>query len=146
MNDERKITASSGQSLVEAVVMVGMVVLMVSGLVAGTTASLRHSKNVQYKSKALKYSQEGIELTRKLRDSGWSEFEEKVGTWCVDASGNWADAGGFPCMASIESTYSRTITLTWDGSSKMTAEVSVAWSDGATAHTSTLTTIFTQWR
>lgn len=63
-----------GQSLVEMVVVIGMVVLLATGIVAGTTAALSHSATSQTRSQALSYAQAGIELARGTRDSGWQNL------------------------------------------------------------------------
>ena len=60
-----------GQSLVEMVVVIGVVVLLAVGIIAGTTASLSATENAQTRSNALKFASEGIERTRELRDAGW---------------------------------------------------------------------------
>jgi type II secretory pathway pseudopilin PulG len=63
-----------GQSLVEMIVIIGMVVLLATGIVAGTTVSLSRSQTSQVRSQALSIAQAGIELARGQRDNGWEAF------------------------------------------------------------------------
>jgi len=63
-----------GQSLVEMIVVIGVVVLLTTGIVVGTTTSLSRSETSETRSQALSYAQEGIELARGLRDAGWNTF------------------------------------------------------------------------
>jgi len=76
-----------GQSLVEAVVTLGVVILLVSGLVVGSTLSLGRAGNSKSRSLATTYAQEGLELARRERDAGWSQFVSvRSGRFCVEES------------------------------------------------------------
>ncbi len=131
----------------EVVVAVGVVILLVTGLIVGTTSSLRGSEFSTHKSRALKYAQEGIEITRSMRDTSWASLAAKSGLWCLDSAGAFSAPPGASCDTNIDGFYTRSITFTWDGAnSRMTVDVVVAWNDGSGAHQSQLITYFTQWK
>lgn len=142
--------SQSGQSLVEAVVAIGIVVLLVAGLVSGTTSSLRASQHSTLQSQALHFAQEGIELTRSLRDKGWIPFTaygltaplQKI--WCLDANGVWSDGTG-GCLPNVNATFTRSVTFSWNNP-RMDVIVDVTWNQGDADHKVELVTAFTQWK
>lgn len=138
----------SGQTLIELVVSIGVVAIVVSGLVVAVTSSLRFGQSSRYRSGAVKYAQEGMELVRKLRDGHtWDEFFTYTGVtpkqWCVDTSGVWT-AMGASC-ASLDGLYTRTISLQWLDP-VVHAVVTMSWQDGSTSFSSELESYFTQWK
>ncbi len=136
-----------GQSLVEVVVAVGVVILLVTGLIAGTTSSLKGSEFSRYKSRALKYTAEGIETVRSMRDTSWASLAAKSGVWCLDSSGVWSQPGGGSCTINVDGFFTRSATFGWDSiNSRMTVDMVVSWTDGSGTHKSELITYFTQWK
>ncbi len=145
-----------GQSLVEMLVVVGIVVLLVTGIVSGTTLSLSSTHTTQQRSTAVKYAQDGIELARSLRDDGWTNFAA-LGTtessYCVgsEVPPVFSLASG-TCGTNIGGTYARTITLHLIPASgtnveKMSVTVVVSWGDTSqTNNAVTLVTYLTEWR
>lgn len=136
---------SSGQSLIEAVVVIGTVILLVSGLIVGTTASLRASQAGRLRSQAVKYAQEAMEYARNLRNTGWETFQAKSGMWCLDKSLVLTQAQSGVCPTNIDSTFTRSITFSWTDP-LMTVSVLVTWNDGSGTHQSAVTTYLTRWR
>ena len=137
--------SQSGQSLVEAVVVIGVVVLLVTGIVAGTTASLRNIDQGKTRSLALKYSQEGVEYGRNLRNTGWETFQAKSGVLCLDKASVLTAASSGVCPVNVDSVYTRSLTFTWSDPT-MTVVSRATWNDGSGEHKSELTTNFTKWR
>lgn len=140
---------SRGQTLLELVVSVGVVAFVLLGLVVAVTSSLRFSQASRFRSGAVKYAQEGMELTRQLRDSHtWDEFMAYTGTtakqWCVDKFGVWSALGGSSC-ATLNGLYTRTVSLQW-ADPVVDAIVTISWQDGSTVRTSKLESYFTQWK
>lgn len=153
---------ASGQTLVEVVVVVGIAVLLVLGIVAGTTRSLSLSQTVQKRTTALSLAQEGIELARQERDLGWDAFAlmgTPLSTYCIGSSGI-SDFANLPVSScgdspNIDNTaFTRSVTLDLipspDGSGNTTMQVTVqvSWSAaaGATDNSVSLTTYLTQWQ
>ena len=136
-----------GQSLIEAIVAVAAVVLIVTGLIVGTTQALRASQLARARSLANKYSQEAIELTRNLRDSGWTLFQTRSGRYCLAKDNSWPAGPSANCTPNIDNTYTREAIFSWDGvAERMIVTVRTSWSEGAVTRQSELTTYFTRWR
>lgn len=142
-----------GQALLEAVVAVGLVIILTTGLIAGTSFALRGGQESKTRSVAVKYTQEGLELTRALRDAGWNEFEQVYGgpapsgkTWCLTGNGQWV-SGSCEQANLIGGIYRRQIALVWDNSNeRMDTTVVVSWSEGGATRQSQLKTFFTKWK
>ena len=123
---------SQGQTIVEAIVVLGIVVLLVTGLIAGTTSSLRSVQAGRTRSQALKYAEEGIDVVRNLRNNeGWSTFTGYAGSHFLDTS--------------LDETFKREVDLTLDGTT-MTVVVTVSYTDGSETKNVTLTSYFTDWK
>jgi Tfp pilus assembly protein PilV len=139
-----------GQSLVEAVVTLGVVVLLVTGLIVGTTSSLRYAENSRTRNLATQYAQEGLELARQKRDDGWSTFIKLSGMRCVKIDDQGvtviADIGTCP---ETDGRFTRTISFTPDSQvekeiTQMIVVSSVSWS--ASAIPIALQTTLTNWK
>ncbi len=138
-------SSQRGQSLVEAVVVIGMVILMVGGLIVGTTVSIRASESGKFRSQAVKYTQEGIEYARNLRNLGWADFRAKTGDWCLDKAKVLTPANAGTCPINVDTIFSRKLSLSWSDP-RMSVTVTVNWNDGSGEHVSQATTYFTEWR
>jgi type II secretory pathway pseudopilin PulG len=140
-----------GQTLVEMIVIIGIVVLLATGVVAGTTVSLSRSETSEIRSDAVSYAQSGIELARSLRDAGWDAFAAMgtpVSTYCVGSDGTF---GQPPCTAlTIDGRFARAVTLeltTVLGIPTMKVTSMVSWGDTSSpANAVELTTYLTQWQ
>ena len=104
-----------GQTLVEIVVAIGVVLLLVTGLVAGATVTIKSAQYGRSKTLAVRYSQEALEKARSLRDTGWETFVaygSPAGlTWCLDKAGSWTQASA--CSANIDNIYTRSVVFVW---------------------------------
>jgi len=145
----------NGQSLIEVIVAVGMIMLLTTGLIAGTTAAIKAGRFGSVKSPAGKYAQEGIETARKLRDESWSSFDAMKsgatnGKWCLGDDLAFVDAKESPevsCLGNLNTTYTRYLTFTWIGAENaMQVTSTVTWIDGSTMKKSELITKFTNWK
>ncbi len=146
MNTRRM--TQSGQTLIEVIVAIGVVVLLVMGLIVSTSVTLKASQYGKMRSLGTQYAEEAVEATRNLRDSGWSTFAAYGGvtpiSWCLDKAGAWTKMV-VVCSPNIDSLYTRAVTFTWDDP-RMKVDVAVTWTDGAKTYTSSLSTYFTQWK
>lgn len=135
-----------GQSLAEIIVTIGIVALLVTGVVAATTTSLRNNQAGRVRSLAVQYAQEGIELTRELRGAGWSDFQAYSGLWCLDKNRTWTQAVG-TCEVNIDGVFTRSVTFTWNATDeRMEVTVTVAWNDAGIPRSTTLETYLTDWK
>lgn len=136
-----------GQTLAEVVVAIGVIVLLVTGLIVGTSVTLKASQYSKARSQAVQYAQEAVELSRNLRDSGWASFFVYGGvapkSWCLDKAGTWTVMSN--ACSVIDGLYTRQVTFTWDDP-LMKTDVVVSWADGNKTYTVPISTYFTQWK
>ncbi len=131
-----------GQSLVESVVTLGVVVLLVTGLIVGTTASLRYAETSRLRTYATQYAQEGLELARKERDAGWAVFA-RSGTFCADAAGVILPNS----CAQIDNRYTRLLTYSYDvGTQSVVVISTVSWIESGIQKEVILQTTLTNWK
>ena len=135
---------NTGQTLVEIIVVVGVVVLLVTGLVIGTTASLRIGESGKIRSQAVKLAQQAIELARTVRDTKWATFASMTGTYCLGDTNTWTPATGL-CSVNIGTTFTRSVNFAFVDP-RMTVEVTVSWQDSSGTKQTSLKTYFTQWK
>lgn len=138
-----------GQSLVEMIVIVGVIVLLATGIIAGTTASLSRSETSRVRSEALSHAQAGIELARGLRDDGWAAFAamNSSESYCVGSDGNFGVHQPSCTAFNIENTYIRSVKLELTDSDTMNVTSKVVWGDTTNPlNTVHLTTYFTDWK
>lgn len=166
---------TSGQLLVEISVALAVVLLLVTGLVVATTATMRNARLAKSRSAAVKYAQEGMEVTRLMRNKNWDTFRTYSDActnqpdscqWCLDKSGNWSTYNDPTniCADNIDNYYGRHVFFDWcDSNSPQTSpdwdwctnapqknfmrvEVIVDWQDGTNAYVSNVQSDFTQWQ
>ena len=145
-----------GQSLVEAVVTIGVVLLLVSGLVVATTSTLRFNTQTKARTQALSYAKEGLEIIRMLRDNGWSSIPVANDSYCLTKGQTTLDLSSLPpCEKSIDAMFSRTISFSNESdigkscqSSSQCRKVTVvvAWNESQGERSVTLSTYLTNWR
>lgn len=144
----KKNNTSEGQTIVEAIVVIGVVVLLVTGLIAGTTTSLRTAQQGRSRSQALKYAEEALEFTRNVRDQRWDTLQGYDGWYCLGDALTLTPIATDSCSTNIvteDSAFTRTLNFAWNGT-RMNVQVSVRYPDGASIKEVTLTTHYTQWR
>lgn len=141
---------TQGQTIVEAIVVLGVVVLLVTGLIAGTTSSLRSVQAGRTRSVALKFAEQGMEFIRNLRNQQWSTFQSNSGLYCLDSSMTLTELAFPPCTINIttpEGAFARSINFTWDNiDEKMTVVATVSYIEGSQSKNVTLTSYFTNWK
>jgi len=125
---------SSGQSLVEMIIAIGIVLIIIVALVAVTTISVRNASFSRNQSLATKYAQETIEKVRAYREqNSWEDFQTNCSNVISGIS-----------LPSPFSFYSGTGCTC--GSDSCDVKVIVSWTDNKGTHKSELTTRLTKWR
>lgn len=139
--------AQAGQTLVEAVVVVGVVAILVTGLIAGTTASLRSAQSGRTRTQAVAYAQEGMEIVRGVRDTNWSTFQSLSGSYCLGSDHALTTSAGTcsPNLTTPEGTLTRSVSFAWQDP-KMVVTMVVGYVEAESTRNVTLTTYFTQWK
>lgn len=130
------------------IVVIGVVVLLTTGIIAGTSASLSRTSDSQLRSAAVRYAQEGIELSRSIRDDGWNAFAalgQVPSTYCVGDDTAFTATTSTCSTPNINNVYARSVTLTLTTPTSMSVDVVVNW--GASSNNKVeLKTDLTQWR
>ncbi len=144
---------NTGQALLEAIVAVGLVLVIATGLIAGTTFSLRVGSAGKLRSVASKYTQEGVEAVRILRDQSWLIFQGTYSgvppagkLWCIPKTGGWTSG---TCVASqlLDGVYNRSARLVWDATQeRVEATIFLTWNENGTMRQSQVITYFTDWK
>lgn len=135
-----------GQTIVEAIVVIGVVIILVTGLISGTTASLRTARDSRIRSDAVKYAQQSLEIVRSLRDENWTTFQSYSGLYCMGADNTLVSAGSCSNnITTVDANLTRSVRFSWLGD-KMEVTASVDYLEGSVTHTVPLSTYFTQWK
>jgi len=125
---------NNGQSLVEMVIAVGILVLVILALVAVTTVSVRNASFSRNQALATKYAQEAIEKVRAYREQNtWENFKNNCSSVISGIS-----------LPSPFSFGSETGCICKDDSCEV--KVIVSWTDAKGTHKSELTTYLTKWK
>jgi len=148
-----------GQSLVEAVVAVAVVLLLVTGLIVATTSSVKFSTLSSYRTQATQIAKEVMEAVRDLRDSSWTDFITKSisgveTTYCLSGSYEWTILpDGEECAGDTGDFYIRTVKFDLEtpdagkpDQKRMKVTVTIGWAEGTSKKSATLVTYFTNWR
>lgn len=142
----------AGQSLVETVVALGVIVLVISAMVSLGIVSLRATSSAKFAAIAKNLADEELELLRVYRDNvPWSTFETAIGNCSITTC--YVSLGP---PISITSAITETVTsggidftrwFTVDATADVIYIVSNArWTDFGGEHTTTAETFFAPWR
>jgi len=142
-----------GQSMIEAVVAIGVVILLITGLVAATTSSLQSGQMSKDRTQALQYAKEGLEIVRTIKEAKWSDIPLTEKTYCL--AKEQQTLGGETlgsCSINIDSKFTRTVifsddvsTCTATGSCRKVTMI-VSWTEVSQERSVTLTSYITNWR
>lgn len=132
-----------GQSIVEVLVVVGIVVLLVTGLIVATTSTVRLGQQSKARSQAVALAREAIEFVRELRNISWQNISSN-GTYCLSETKVLSVLSG-ECPMDIQNQYSRMVTFTVTGETS-DVEVTVSWWESSVKQSVKLETVFTDWK
>lgn len=145
-NNKMRINQSA-QALFEMVIVIGVLVLILSGIVAVVTRSVKNTTFSSESAVASRYAQEAIEWIRVQRDTeGWDKLKNKAGqTFCIPAPPQWVNLN--QCDL-INGRYERTADLSFvaGNEDQIKVTVTVKWQDSAGEHNTQLETILTAWQ
>ena len=141
----------SGQSIVETIVVVGIVVLLSTGLVAATTSILQYGQMSKNRAKATQYAKEGLEIVRIIKDTSWSTIPKDTSSYCL--SKNQQSLGTSvtpPCPYDIDNLFSRSVSFSDDETTCVSpvcrkVTVTVTWKEKVDRSV-ILTSYITNWR
>lgn len=140
----------SGQSLVEVIVAVGIIVVTIVGLISSNTLGLNNAQFARNKALAAKYAQEAIEWLRTQRDQNWNTFYTSAGTatYCLKTTA-WTQRGACATTDVINDQYDifvRQVSLSRPAVDRVIMTVSVSWPEGARTTSISVTSHVTKWK
>lgn len=141
---------NKGQTFAEVIIILFLVAMVITVLVSAGIFSMRLNAHNVNRTQAVGYLQEGVELVRKKRDEGWSNFVEisrpSPRLWCINKRGAWSEVSD-ECPVNIDNIFARSVQLSYDGQNqRVVALITVSWRDGGELRTSKTTTVLTKWR
>lgn len=149
----RKILSNlKGQTLIETVIALAVVLILVSALISVSISSVRSATLSRNKTTAAQLAYSQSELVRSLRDDptiSWSVFISAFNANCVSPSvchvaGNIFVSGSTP---DLSNKFTISITNpTAATTSQLNYTVSVTWTDSLGLHTETVSSILTPWK
>lgn len=128
----------SGQTLLETLLALSASVFILGAITAVVISSLNSAQFTKNKNLSGQYAREGMEIVRKVRDSGtWTAFSGINGLYCLSSGSTSLPSSSLvPCPVNIGVTFVREINIVSNSGdcpsvqngSKVTAKVS--WTDG----------------
>jgi Tfp pilus assembly protein PilV len=136
-------TMKKGQSLVEAIVALGISLIIITGLVVLAIGAVRTATLTRNRSLAVQYAQEGIEALRSIRDRDYSLLPTSGGPYQVVWTGSeWDTVAGTESLGSL----TRSFSVFEPTSGKLQFNLIVSWSDSGGSHNVDLTTFLADWQ
>lgn len=133
-----------GQTIIEILVALAILVILLTVVTTAVVSSLSNAQISKRRNQASIFAQQGIEMTRQLRNSGWSTFNSFSGTYCFASTCTLVTQGGGSCGVKGGScgqnvdVFSREVTFerlsnrcNAGGSNGTRVMVKVAWVDGS---------------
>jgi len=120
---------TSGQTLIEVLVALGIIAIIVTALTSVVVTSLGSSRYSKDQNLATQYAQEGLEIMRNLRDSDYVDFRNiPSGSYCLDKNSTVLSPD---CFSANVDSFIRKVIITHDGCDigVSRVEVSVSWND-----------------
>lgn len=147
-----------GQSVVEAAVAIGIILLIVTALVGMGIGALRSATLSKNRSRAIAYSQEAMEAIRSIRDRDYNELAGNALAGCCggppctpcgpcelsQTDSRWECASGSGEI--LEGIFTRSFSINELAVGRLKITVSVGWSDSGGDHTVVLDSYLTDWR
>lgn len=136
-----------GQSLIEAVVTLGIVILMVTGLVVVAATSLKNMQASKNRATAAQLGQESLEVARKARDTDWTTFIGYSGKYCVSEARVLTTTANITSCPLVSAKFKRTLDFTYTAATlTMNIVSTVSWRGTTDNTTAVFVTILTKWK
>jgi len=142
----KKNLLNSGQSLIELLVALTLIMLVVVAVVGLAAVSIKTSYFAKRETTAKRYAEEAMEWLREQKKSNWTDFLFAKSTttgqkYCFNSL-SWSSAGA--CTTTFGGIYKREATLLRSSDNKnVTVTVVVSWTDSSGGHKTTLVSVFT---
>lgn len=134
----------TGFTLLEVLVVVGILSIFLLSAVTISIVSIRNLKNSETKILATRYGEGLIEWLRGEKDVNWNTFITKVGVWCFkdEPITQWPQSGGCGQNQKIKNLFEREVIVDYNGAlDQIIVKVSVSWDEGNQTVNIPITTI-----
>ncbi len=126
-----------GDTLIEVLVALAIAAVVISAITALGITSLNNAKYIATQEQATKYTQEGMETIRKIRNGNYAAFAGYTGVYCLAKNAATLGSVSTCTTPNIDNTYIRSVEIVQDGdcngSNIAHATVRVFFSDGKCA-------------
>lgn len=164
MRQKIKNLGGGGFTMVELLVATSVVIMVLSGIAAGVTFSIRNTTFSKEKVLSVRYAQEAIEWMRNKRDvMGWNAFHGALSadgvnfSYCLDGLPDTesgfaglntinGEADASNCDEISGTAYIRGVNVSVVSSTQVDVDVVVGWYNGSDYKTTNLSTILREWR
>lgn len=122
-----------GQSLIEVLVALGLLSLLITSVAVVVTSSLNSAQFSQEQTAATKYAQEGLEITRSIRDGNYGTFATFNGTYCLAKGATSLGPAQAGCTSQNVDQFIRSIRIEQTpgcGANVAKVITTVSWKDG----------------
>lgn len=141
----------SGFTLLEVIVVIGILSVFLLSAVTVSIVSIRNLKNSENKILATRYAEGLIEWLRGEKEANWDIFITKGTpsgvTWCFAEPLNWPASSG-ECLQNqkINNFFNRKAIMTYDDNlERMNINATVTWDEGSESISIPINTIFEQY-
>jgi|SRR5579885_2848272 len=126
-----KNTSHKGQTLVEMLIALGILVMLLSSAVALVSSTLHNAQAVTSETQATKYAQEGMEIVHQIRDTNYVGFRKYSGTYCLGQNQTTLGSAVVSCTSANVGNFIRSVQIQQNGCGNTIAKISVivAWQD-----------------
>ena len=127
-----KIPDKKGFMLIEAILALGIIVVITTSLVSALISSFNNANFSKDQNRATAYAQEGLEIVRNFKDSDYYTFSFlATGTYCLPGGATFSQTSrpGGNCRRNVASTFSREIYINQAGDDPRTGVTIVRCSD-----------------
>jgi len=133
---------NSGQSLIEVLASIAVLVIIILSLLVITTISVRNSSFSRNQTLATKYAQEAIEKIRLYRDKNtWKNFVDNCESFSLEIN----QPSTFTIIRDCYLPNNQSLNCN-ENQNNCEVKVTVSWTDNKGTHKSELTTILTNWK
>jgi len=135
---------TAGQSLIEVLAALGVVVLVILALIIVTTISIRNATFAKNQSLATSYAQEAIEEIREYRDqNSWTAF---VASCSSKTAMGLSDPSSPFVLSDPVCNIPETTNSCVEGDNRCEVKVTISWDDAKGSHQTELITYLAEWQ
>lgn len=142
---------SRGQSIIEIIIALAMMVLVLLALVWISIVAVRNANFSKNQALASQYSQELLEWLRSERDDDWTAFVSRAGaagaptSYCFQNL-SWPGSGACSSGQTVGAIFLRQGSLEQVVAGRVQVVITTTWQDASGPHQSALTSYLTNWK